>query len=372
LILGTDLEPDDMLAILHLKLRNVQPSAIIVGEGDVDVKVRRARLYARLLGWQTTEVIPGIGSEKPFPGDGADLTLDCVRDHVVDKPETSPDPEPSPTPTTWAVKFRELVNNPNVAPVERFETPTILYLKPPRELVAAEMEDPAITAKVFAKSTLVMYGSFNWREVGYSAILHWLNPGSTPFHRVRWFENFKGMNAECKTFTRENMSYLYGSDNSPPHAPLPDPESPLGLYCLCFREVARLWDAFVLEDCLSTCAAIEKDENWAKDKAAAERHHRNMSCFNSVKPHAGAQVAAADPVLVAALCSGGHLHAHYKAVASVTVPADSSYPVVEFESDDADSKWDPKVAKICSLDVDEMKWELMPAFRAAFGILPKK
>ncbi len=358
LVVGTDCEPDDMVALLQLKydMKDSQPLAVVVGEGDVTTKTRRMQVYCRLLGWHDTVVVSGLPSAKAFAGDGCDLPL--VKDMAgVEAIGLAPG-------ESWSSLFRSLFRDRPSAPCELFPSPTLLYLKPPRELVEAEVQDPAQARELFNTVTLALYGSFNLREVGYGSVTHWLNPGTTPFHRVKWFENFGGLSEGTKSLTAQNMDCIHGRKNYPAHQPLPAPGTPLSLYCECLREVARRWDEFILQDCEDTCRGIEKIPGWQDDPLLVEQHRRNKTCFDIVSPSAGKQVAAADPVLVVALL---HRHTPLTSVRAVTIPEGSSYPKLEFEDM---YRPDPKVGMYRNLDDDEVKFDIAHAFRAAFGIGP--
>lgn len=147
--------------MLQLRLRGVQPSALIVGEGDVAKKVERAGVYLTLLGWEKgTVVVPGVGSHNVFDGDGDDLALPGVRDVGAVEAVLPTDA------TTWVSTLTTLVDRRDMKSSHRFPQPTLLYLKPPRELKLAESQDPAGAEALFGRVTLTLYGSWNLREGG--------------------------------------------------------------------------------------------------------------------------------------------------------------------------------------------------------------
>jgi hypothetical protein len=68
LVLLTDLEPDDLLAMRVLQERHIVPTAIVVGEGDrVEAQVARAKVYLTQLGWTDTRIMKGLPSTKTYP-----------------------------------------------------------------------------------------------------------------------------------------------------------------------------------------------------------------------------------------------------------------------------------------------------------------
>ena len=62
LVVATDLEPDDCLALLMLRLRGITPKAVMVGEGCAPLKVKRMQMLAPMLGWHNTRIVQGMSS----------------------------------------------------------------------------------------------------------------------------------------------------------------------------------------------------------------------------------------------------------------------------------------------------------------------
>ena len=353
-IVATDLEPDDMVALLHLRMRGIQPDALIVGEGDAATKTRRARTYVKLLGWDTTRVIRSDGSDKAFPEDGSDLDLPGVKQVADALPNDF-----SLSSTSWLRKLQNLEQEVNETEDQdqqesgsilgwfslrrwRRRAPmTFLCLKPPRELLHAEQEDSYKARALFGDMVLALSGPSNLRDVGYASVLKWLNPDSTPFRRVLWYEpGGRGLWHGTQSLNTANMAQIHGG-SGPPCLALPDPKSGLGLYCACIRHVASVWDAHALREC------------------EAGRGGKNDPAL--IRAHLGSQVAATDLVLVALLTAD---ESDYGCcVASATMDEGDLCPKVAYTYADGSKT---NVVKFRNKDDEEVKWELADAFRAAF------
>jgi len=360
LVVLTDLEPDDMLALKVLHSRKMRPSAIIVGEGCTRAKLARARLYAHQLGWRDTLIVQGVGSSKTFPDEGSDLdplAVALVEGALppIQRTDAEPKTETETEAVRWDVRLKAVLQH-NVSGGTGVQKPTILCLKPPRELVCAEAgAGPDGAAALFGPVRLVLYGSFNLREVSYGSVLHWLKPDTTPYNQVLWYENFGGMAGKT---TNLNPDTIPEGDRSTPPSK--------GWFDECLRAVAASWDAFILKDCEDTCAAIEAaNPLWRDDPAAVASWDRNDTCATSVRKHAGRQIVAADPVL--ALVFDNPMFSQYsRAVENVVLPAGSPYPVVTFsEEDDGNPRM--KVIQYKALPDARVLASLGPVWAEAFS-----
>lgn len=317
LIVFTDLEPDDMLALRVLHARKIQPKAVVVGEGCVEAKVARMRAYARKLGWTHTVVMQGLGSARTWPNDGHDIADEPV-DHTS-APLCSPAAlsavmhgTPDSRPAGSCPVLPRLVSP---CPVQQ---PTFLVLKPPRELVNW---DAAEAAPLFSTVRLAAYGSFNFRQVNMNEVAAWLTPATTPFSSVVWYENFMGMLHGTKALTSAVMpprqvATAAGAAATATAAPAE--------FDVCLRKVALDWDTYMLQDCEESCATIEAD-TFRADAAWA----RNTVCAQQIRAAMGQQIVAADPVLALVLDNPRFQIGHAE-VQSVTVSPTEPYPKIQY------------------------------------------
>lgn len=363
LIVFTDLEPDDMVALRILQSRNIQPKAVVVGEGpDLELKARRMQVYAELLGWTKTIVVRGIASQKEFPQEGDDVRqcpeaakASAVQRHPVVSWHGFNDimhccssasfPDTRDVDIAWGWLGR--VRHPEACAIT---SPTILCLKPPRELLATEALDPLAARAQFKTMRLVLYGSFNLRQVSMGATLHWLNPGTTPFREVIWYENYKGTAHGTRTLSPASMAFAAGPDSPRPACPLPGFDE-------CVRVTTRAWDEALLQDCKETCAAIEAaNPTGFRDDPSWQRNH---TCITQVEPYVGAQVVAADPVLALAV-DNPQFAPFLRTVTSVTLDPVTQYPVI------TEGPGTSKIKMYRNIDDDLLLREVAPVWKACF------
>ena len=273
--LGTDLEPDDVLALVVLAGRRMQPLFLYVGEGDPRAKYERALTLVRLLGWSLTKVRCGAPSVRVFPGETA----------------------PSHSTERWDPEemFGDLFPTPNASN-------TVLWLKPPTELLEFVTEEatrgthpPCWRQR---QIDLFLYGSFNFRCVPdrlkgeLASVLR-----GEAFKSVCIYESFGGTSPQLQNLNAGNIPALaaitpaipVSVSDSPEVATIPD----------CLGWTCRVWDEAILLDCDETCAQMEELEKTglATDETRA-RFERNDVCRKTVRAHDGAmQFVAADPVL---------------------------------------------------------------------------
>jgi hypothetical protein len=356
LIVATDLEPDDCFALLVLRLRGVTPKGILVGEGCSTAKVQRMRTLAPYLGWQSAHILQGM------PSDTCLLEFEEPRDYLEDTVR-----EPVCGTTSWARTLgavlddgfdcRELTVLEDLNPIRQ---PTLLFLKPPRELVHAEKTEPEEAKKLFARVRLVLYGSYNLRQVGYENVVGWLDPAKTPFQSVILYENHGSMDYDgaFKTLREDNMEpwgSFHGREARKVHS--------LGQYARRLRAFMQQWDAYILKDCDQTCAAIEETPGWQSDPVQQSRWSRNKSCADAVRPYAGRQIAAADPVLAAILdhrMFRTNLHPVQRAS---WTPGQPYLDIVDDANANASGG---RVARYKGMVPDDIKWELYGAWTILF------
>lgn len=347
LVVFTDLEPDDLMALWVLKRRNITPAALVVGEGDVAKKVARATQYAQDLGWYKTLIVPGLPSAKVTP-EGA----------VPELPAG-----------TGAVLFTDSTKVTTPAGIVRLCTgagsgampPTLLCLKPPRELVAAVGFDGDSGRALLKDLRLCIYGSFNLEEVGRENVVAWFNPDTTPFKQVLWYENFGGMERGTRNLNAATVPAVTPDDAAVGDAARAHP------FCVRAAEFTRVWDEFMLKDCEDTMRSIGEGPH--RSTANKERYERNAKCAEDIRRCLGRQIVAADPVL-AVVMDDPDLAAYGRAVLSVTLPpaGGSGYPVVRLaDKTETASTSAAKVVKYVGLPDDVLLAKLAPAWHDIFG-----
>jgi hypothetical protein len=352
-VLATDMKPEDMFAMLHLRMRGVKPSAILVGEGDVDLKVWRARRYAHLLRWTHTHVVAGMPSSSPTcPEEGRDLGIPPVWYADTAAEAMTPDEFGS-----WTSTLTKLVDRADAKPSKLFPSPTLMFFKPPRELKSALIEQPKEATALFNRVKLIVSGVSGLAEVGWDVSLPWLNPDTTPFHRVRVFENLKEVQFSydparfppdhhyTTNLTVANMANPHGSAG-PPHRALPDEDSPLALFCVCIQDTADWWDVHTLSQ--------PSPSGWSTEDL--KRAHK----IALIQANAGRQFAFTSPAVAALVTKRESV----STVSSAWLPGGAAFP--EFVWGKFTN--DPKVGLYQHFDDDELKWELSDAFRAVFRI----
>jgi hypothetical protein len=315
LIIMTDLEPDDMLALKLLAARGYGCPLLLVGEGDPEVKRRRANAYAPMLNWPA-RAWAGAPSSKLFPGEvdapPAQRALTAALEGV-------------PTPPTEEELLAALEAYGLAVPDAK-----LLCLKPPRELQALwesaqestrEGIPKARLLAAFARLTLVMYGSFNLRTLGYERTL-WMVAPETPFRRVVLYESMGGTAEGVKNINQQTVPIgaLWadrgGSTSGGVYAD----------YDACLRAACSLWDEDIIRDCRETCAATEAGRA-AGDAEAVASWDRNYACLVAVEANKGNQFVAADPVL-AVLMDDHAFDAYLKPVDITFDKAKTLYPAV--------------------------------------------
>jgi hypothetical protein len=285
---ATDLEPDDVLALAVLHGRKFAIKAVLVGEGDPRAKSHRALEYLSALGVADAVVTAGAPSDKLFPGEAP-----SAADTAFDAPS--------------AFRYFEGLVDSGIKHV--------LYLKPPRELLAMWTADQARARTLFQHLHLGLYGSFNLRVLGYVKTAWMTSADECPFASVRLYQNVGGL---ADDFTGEAIKNLN---------PGTCPEFFGRAVDGHLKQVMHVWDSDVVKDCVDTCAGlggIDGPPNGMDD----ERWRRNRTCYDQVSANFGRQIVAADPVLAAVVWSEA-LEADATTLSSVDMVFDGSktYPV---------------------------------------------
>ena len=388
LVVATDLEPDDCLALLMLRMRGITPKAVMVGEGCAPLKVKRMQMLAPMLGWHNTRIVQGMSSttsaleyvEEGTCGDAAGCTTAggdaavCTAPvswvaFLADLLDTGPDfREEDSTWEGWlAHKLDPHIGGARGSEPNLVREPTFLFLKPPRELVAAQEQDPAGAKALFGRARLVLYGSFNLRQVGYGSVVSWLDPATTPFRRVILHENHGCLygDGSMKPLSRDTMvpwGKRYGRMPTPEHKQDPG----LAEYVRRMRAFMVAWDNHVLRDCNDTCAEIEAREGWRDSPTLRASWHRNRSCADAIAPFLGQQIAAADPAL-AAMLDDYVFNLSLRAIEKASWTAGQPYMTLTVSDK---SEWyaeaPSKVVRYKELEEDDVLWELFAPWSLLF------
>lgn len=135
----TDTEPDDLLALRIFHRDGLSIEVVVVGESNPLLKISQILFYSDGT-HKPGCVIRGIGSGRSHPRDPNVKTTECDRNTYF------------PT-SQYVKKLREYV--------ERTENPTMVIIKPPRELY----ENFSLVQDLLPKVNLYLYGSFNLRTL---------------------------------------------------------------------------------------------------------------------------------------------------------------------------------------------------------------
>lgn len=296
----TDVEPDDLLALVVLAgSGSPPPQVLIAGEGNAAYKAQQAAAMCSALGWTSTRVLPGAPSGTAWPWEAG-------------------------TPSGDSNAHVEAAVAALVAAVSADPEGALLCLKPPRELIAAA------AAGTFAGMHLVMYGSFNLRCVPVEAARALLAPGC--FASVTLYEQFGG--SEHRSLDRVTAPRLA-------RVLFDAPTTCAAL--LQLRTACAQWNAGILVDCdaaVAECDAVLSDAtaSAADTERAKEKRSRNAQVAELVSQHGAAQMVAADGVL-AALVTRPDAFNSFRCRVTYELPDDGGYPVITPDSGAAANCW---------------------------------
>lgn len=258
----TDLEPDDLLALLVLQKRGFVPSVVVVGEGNAAIKALRMKAYLRVLGLLDTQVLSGVHSNKPFHADGEECTSVFTTDELVEYQRVQ---------TTGAVLTPEhnaIASNRVRDALLHFlhihEEPLIVALKPMREFLHMDAPDKATVRKALSSATLALYGSFNLR------CLFWLGRSVVPDagYTARTQQEVLDWFAACKQVLLYESYHATGENNSINHMNMPrvyellrqssfNTQSNVQLQELLFKLI-HSWNTHIVECCWKTCNELQR------------------------------------------------------------------------------------------------------------------
>lgn len=145
--LETDLEPDDLLALVMLPKADVY----VVGESIALVKKQRLQLYLEMMHHTEATIVEGLDSDRVFANEGAEFQF--------------PDRISAGESGFDVRRYLELLTD-----FSQREHPQMIVLKPPRELILAYQTYPEMR-NTLAKITCYIYGGFNFRAIKHAADL---------------------------------------------------------------------------------------------------------------------------------------------------------------------------------------------------------
>jgi|688.fasta_scaffold01901_4 hypothetical protein len=262
----TDLEPDDVLAIIILEYRGYNIKSFVCGEGDVDNKMNR--LYKYNNGGKV-KYIKGYCSDKDFPEPYKERPEGLI---VIDNDE-------------YMNELKDYINTGNNK---------MVIMKPPRELYNNFLNDKEGTKRVMGNMDCYLYGSFNLRCLNFKKddIIEFL--GS--FKNLYIFETHNAMGTDNTVNTNNFFRWqkLMEIDN--------------------FKEICKQWNNYIIKDCIDTCNKIINSDNQvlcSYDELSEdvklkmsdydkEKYKRNYKCYEAVRVYNEYQFVMADVGL--ALC----------------------------------------------------------------------
>jgi len=265
IIISTDLETDDLLAIWMLsKIIPNKNIMFLVGEGDSYIKSKRMERYAKSLGFTNYSVVQGIGSKKLFKYDGHDIfKLDEIKEFKKDIEEGTDE---------GTDDIRLCVTLASLKFFIKWNSPLIFSLKPPRELI----ELWKMKNTIFKNCIMFGYMSFNLRclmkEWSHENIIEFLNS----FEECYFYETY----------------HAVGKNNIISGKDIDMKKLPKLVYDLMIY-----WNKSMLENCQETCETY-KDR---KDKRGVSKFRRNSAVVKAINDNNGEQFVNADCGLIMSL-----------------------------------------------------------------------
>ncbi|AYV86502.1 MAG: hypothetical protein Sylvanvirus1_98 [Sylvanvirus sp.] len=207
LMILTDLEPDDLIALLLIKDKLAQAKSImfVVGEGNAMLKAARMSVYVEMLELSNCSVIRGCSSDKEFEADGLELFSPEYIAHVRSRKDE------------YKVDFTKILT------FLKEKKPFVLSLKPPRELIHLWKEDPT----VFHGIVMAGYMSFNIRclfqQHSHELVAEFLHS----FQRVFFYETFLATGEKNSVDTVRSLPR-------------------------CVKKQIQLWNRHIQQECVET------------------------------------------------------------------------------------------------------------------------
>lgn len=255
----TDLEPDDVAALHLLAPVLRQPSGPLyfcVGEGNLDKTAMMAALLAELQIVGAT-VIAGAASKKTYPAD-------FVRVFGAT-------PEPATADVLEAAARIESIAGAAARHL-------MLVLKPPRELLH-------LSAALVAKTTVVAYGSFNFRALGGAGSARFAELANDVMPQTIVYESFFVTGSE-NSVTQSNAPQFF--EHARTHAPR-------------LLGAIEAWNAHIAVDRLEAVRDLSaqmiedfRARNWPALHRAAAARSRASKVVDNIVAADGCQMVLAD------------------------------------------------------------------------------
>lgn len=262
LLIMTDLETDDIIAIWLLsKFYKRTKIMFLVGEGCAYIKKLRMESYIKTLGFENAEVVRGYDSDRLFTYDGRDI----MSEEDIER-------------LNWIVESKEDVNE-KVYKFIRDESPFIISLKPPRELMDMYANGHPRYRRIFNRCVLAGYMSFNLRCL--------MNEHKKRL--VGFLKSFK----KCYFY---ETHYAVGSNNI-----ITEKDFSFDKFPKIVLGVMKWWNLFQAEDCIETL----KDLDGKTDDSSIKRIHRNQKTLDQIEGNNHKQFVNADCGLIIALLQYG-------------------------------------------------------------------
>lgn len=210
ILILTDLEPDDILALYLLKkyIQNDTIIYVITGEGNL-IKCNMCESILNIIGYKNYIVFDGNKSEKEYP-------KDIIDTYIYDKEQ----------------KYTFYLDVSSIKGlIENFNNPLIIGLKPFTEIIKY------ISYISLKKSTFIVYGSFNFRcmlkDYNNETLANFIN---NSFKRVIIYESYyaTGEKNSMNTYKMEKVNNKFFNK---------------------LLKTVELWNIFILKDCIKSSKA---------------------------------------------------------------------------------------------------------------------
>jgi len=269
ILITTDLEPDDVIALKDLSsvIKDSHVITFLVGEGCARIKAERMEVYMNTFfnHVKNKKVLQGYSSKKDFPLDGEDLfTKEQLK--------------------TFREENEKLPNTNVLLELMNLDIDLVFNLKPPREFFAL-FTNPSETfhstvLKKFANIHFITYASFNLR-----CLMDRNNP-KVKDRILEFLESFPSVIYYESYLATGEMSELNRY------------EFPFEKLPVFTKKLIKDWNDHMLEDCRLTILNENKKEKEKQDKA---KINRNQKPIDSIVRNEGWQIVNADCGLIASL-----------------------------------------------------------------------
>lgn len=304
IIIMTDLEPDDLIAIDMLykyMLKHAvttkylfQDPIFIVGEGNSTMKVLRTQTYYNYNCIDKVIIKEGYSSSKNFNYDGHDIDLYVDENNVIKNKQNNVAIDHYKTGKNILNNEDKLKNIDDI--LSKHSDSVIICLKPPREL----MDLYKIKNEYFNKMTLVAYTSFNFRCLFKPIVTSASEPIVTSSDMINFLNSFES------TYLYETY-HAIGSDNTITGNDVDFKKIPLYI-----QKVIKLWNLDMITDCESSIKEKINDWDFTDQHVTdylstnistsdAEYVKRNYKVWKSIKDTKSEQFVNADCGLVSML-----------------------------------------------------------------------